>query len=113
MSLNSCIEFEKLFDPDEIVGTIKEWQKNLEWSECDCKNDVKMVYINEDLNIVYCEYHANPADHHTIPLELDNQLKYIESLLNALEKKWLYAQKQMANIRSENFSLYPNSSSSK
>ena len=87
VSLNSYIEFEKLFDPDEIVGTIKEWQKNLKCSECNCKNDAKMVYINEDLDHVYCKYHVNLTNHHTIPLELDNQLNYLESLLNELEKK--------------------------
>ena len=72
-----------------------------------------MVYINEDFDHIYCEYHANPTNHHTIPLELENQLNYFDSLLNALEKKLLYVQKQMASIRSENFSFYPNSSSGK
>ena len=98
---------EKLLDPDEIIGNIKIWQKSLKCNECDCKNEAKVVYIEEDLDQIYCELHAKPTDHQTIPLKFENELNIDESLLNALEKKLVYVQKQMANIRSENFSFYP------
>ena len=107
MSLDSCMTIEKLLDPDEIIGNIKIWQKSLKCNESGCKHEAKVVYIEEDLNQIYCELHARPADHQTIPLKFEYELNIDESLLNALEKKLVYVQKQMANITSENFSFYP------
>ena len=98
---------EKLLDPDEIIGNIKIWQKSLKCNECNCKNEAKVVYIEEGFDQIYCELHAKPTDHQTIPLKFENELNIDESLLNALEKKLVYVQKQMDSIRSENFSFYP------
>ena len=107
------MEFERLLDPDKIVGNIKKIQMNLKCSECDCPNMAEMVYINEDLDLIYCKYHSNQNDHQTKPLKFEYELNDCESRLNDLEKKLLYVQKQMTKIRNEDFSFYPNSSNNK
>ena len=104
------IEFEKLFDPDRIMEIIKEWLKTLHCAKCDCKNEAKMVYIDEGLDQIYCENHAILTEFQTTPLKFEHELGSKESLLSALEKNLIYTQKQMAKIRSENFNNSPNSS---
>ena len=88
-NLNKGIEFEKLLDPDKIMQIIKKWMKNFHCTISDCKYEPKMVYINEGLDKIYCEIHANIEDHKTNPLMFEDVLKTNESLLNASERNLL------------------------
>ena len=109
-NLNIGIEFEKLLDPDKIMQIINKWMKNLHCTISDCKDEAKIVYINKDLDQIYCEIHAKIANNQTIPLIFKDELRICESRLNELERNLLYTQNQMANIKSENCSITPNSS---
>ena len=71
-----------------------------------------MVYIYEDLDQIYCENHAILTEFQTVPINFEHELGTHESLLNTLEKNLIYAQKQMAKIRSEISYISPNSSTS-
>ena len=109
VSLHNCIEFEQLLDPVEIIAIIKEWLKSLHCTYYNCENEGEMVFIHEGLNKIYWEEHAVITDYQTVPLKFKNELEILESILNALEWNLIFAQKQMASIRSENFMISPRS----
>ena len=59
-----------------------------------------MIFVIENSNQIYCEYHAYLTENHIDPINLEDELKNNNIIINVLEKKLLFTQKLMALIRS-------------
>ena len=61
-----------------------------------------MVYLSEASNQIFCEFHANVADHPTKPLSFENELLVSKAALYSVEKLLVIVQEQLCFIKSEN-----------
>ena len=94
------MKFEKLIRNKDIVNTIDKWIETLHCSYTDCPEKAKILFLMESSDQIYCEYHAYSIKDLYNPINLEDELKKNNTIMNVLEKKLLYPQKQMALIRS-------------
>ena len=86
----------------------------LDWNKLHCCHDgcphkATIVYINENLEQIYWEAHANIGGHSAKSIKFKSELSLNKSALNELEKKLVFVQKQMAYLRNENININSNS----
>ena len=94
------MKLEKLIKRSEIVNTIDGWIKTLHCSHLNCPRDAKMIFLIENANQIYCEHHAYLSENSIDPINLEEELKKNNAIMNVLEKKLLSTQKLMALVRS-------------
>ena len=69
------MELEKLIRTKEIFDTIDEWIKTLHCSHKDCPREAKMLFLIENSDQIYCEYHAYSLKDLGNPTNLEDELK--------------------------------------
>ena len=103
------MDLERLIRTKEIYNTIDGWIKTLHCSDANCTREANMIFLIENSDQIYCEYHAYSTDNVTDPINLKDELRKNNTIMNVLEKKLLIPQMQMALIRSYMESVDPDS----
>ena len=103
------MNLERLIRTKEIYNTIDGWIKTLHCSDANCTGEANMKFLIENSNQIYCEYHAYSTDNVTDLINLKEELRKNNAIMNVLEKKLLIPQMQMALIRSYMESVDPDS----
>ena len=94
------MKLEKLIKTKEIVRTIDGWIKTLHCSYLNCPRDAKMLFLVENVDQIYCEHHAYLSENLVDPINLEEELKKNNAIMNVLEKKLLSTQKLKALVSS-------------
>ena len=96
------LTLERFINAKSIINSIKDWLKNLKWSDDSCLQKAKLFYLSEASNQIFCEFHANPTEHSTNPHSLESELSVSKAALYSIEKLLVTVQEQLCLVKSEN-----------
>ena len=81
------MKLEKLISTKQIVDRIDGWIKSLHCSHLNWPRDAKMIFLIENSDQIYWEHHAYLTENLFDPINLEDELKKNNAIMNVLEKK--------------------------